>query len=145
VESGTRIDFYILAEAGQSSRLQFACRLTDKAYGQQHRVYAHTTSDDEARELDELLWTFRQGSFIPHQLVSERADNRTPVRIGTPACADDAGQLLINLGPEAPAFAGNFARVAEIIDATDASKDAGRERFRQYRAMGFNPVTHKID
>jgi len=145
VESGTRVDFYILAEAGQSSRLQFVCRLTEKAYGQQHRVYAHTTSDVEARELDELLWTFRQGSFIPHQLLSETADTRTPVRIGTPKCADDSGELLINLGPEVPAFARNFARVAEIIDATEASREAGRERFRQYRSMGYKPVTHKLD
>jgi DNA polymerase III subunit chi len=145
VEPDTRVDFYILATAGQNSRLQFACRLTEKAYGQKHRVYAHTASADEARELDELLWTFRQGSFIPHQLISETADDRTPVRIGTPTGADDSGELLINLAPAAPAFTGNFARVAEIIDASEASKEAGRERFRQYRAMGYAPVTHTID
>jgi DNA polymerase-3 subunit chi len=139
------VDFYVLAAAGQNSRLQFACRLTEKAYSQNHQVYAHTASSDEARELDELLWTFRQGSFIPHQLVSETADERTPVKIGTPACAVDSGELLINLAPAAPAFTANFSRVAEIIDASEASKEAGRERFRQYRAMGYTPVTHTID
>lgn len=145
MESGTRVDFYILASTGQNSRLQFACRLTEKAYSQKHQIYAHTTSADEARELDELLWTFRQGSFVPHQLVTESMDVRTPVRIGSPECADDAGELLINLGPEAPKFAGNFARVAEIVDSSEASREAGRARFRQYKAMGYAPVTHTID
>jgi len=145
VESDTRIDFYVLATAGRTSRLNFACRLAEKAYALKHRVYAHTATDEDARELDELLWTFKQGSFIPHQLLSESADERTPVRIGTPDCADQSGELLINLATDMPSFSDKFSRIAEIVDASEAAKDAGRERFRQYRAMGFAPVTHTID
>ena len=145
MESDTRVDFYVLATAGRTSRLNFACRLAEKAYALKHRVYAHAATNEDARELDELLWTFKQGSFIPHQLLDESADDRTPVRIGTPDCADKSGDLLINLAAEVPSFSDRFARIAEIVDASEAAKDAGRERFRQYRAMGFSPVTHTID
>lgn len=145
VGADTRIDFYILSATGPASRLQFACRLTEKAYSQQHRVYAHTASAAEARELDELLWSFRQGSFIPHHLVGDSGDERTPVRIGTPEHAEQSGELLINLTPAVPAFSANFARIAEIVDASEAARDAGRERFKHYRAMGYRPVTHNID
>lgn len=140
----TRVDFYILAASEPDSRLQFACRLTEKAYALCHGVYAHTASADEARRLDELLWTFRQGSFVPHGLVNQ-VDERTPVKIGAPENAQSAGELLINLAGKAPDFVRNYSRVAEIVDGSEASRQAGRERFRQYRSLGLDPVTHNID
>ena len=148
MQAATRVDFYILAADGPASRLQFACRLTEKAYGLNNRVYAHTASQAEAEQLDKLLWTFKQGSFIPHQALghgNEAADERTPVRIGTPEYRENEGELLINLTEAAPEFATNFSRVIEIVDGQEASKEAGRRRFRQYREMGLEPVTHQID
>ena len=148
MHAATRVDFYILAASGPASRLQFACRLTEKAYGLNNRVYAHASSQAEAEQLDKLLWTFKQGSFIPHQALggsSEGLDERTPVRIGTPEHSEDEGELLINLAEAAPDFATNFTRVVEIVDAQESSREAGRKRFRQYRDMGLKPVTHQID
>jgi DNA polymerase-3 subunit chi len=139
-----RVDFYILAATEPVSRLRFACRLTEKAYALKHGVYAHTGSADEARQLDELLWTFRQGSFVPHGLIDD-TDDRTPVKIGRPDNAQTTGELLINLSTGTPDFVGNYKRVAEIVDGSEASKQAGRERFKQYRSMGLDPVTHNID
>ena len=145
MHSATRVDFYILAASEPASRLQFACRLTEKAYGLNNRVYAHAASQAEARQLDEMLWTFKQGSFIPHQSLDEDPDERTPVRIGSPERWENEGELMINLSEAAPEFATNFERVVEIIDGQEASRQAGRKRFKQYRAMGLEPVTHQID
>jgi DNA polymerase-3 subunit chi len=145
VQTLTRVDFYILAADEPSSRMRFACRLTEKAYGLKHRVYAHTSSPADAQHLDEMLWTFRQGSFIPHSLLDDDTDEYTPVRIGIPERSQPKGQLLINLSGAAPGFATNYERVAEIVDGSEASREAGRERFRQYREMGLEPVTHQID
>lgn len=141
----TRVDFYILAASEPASRLEFACRLTEKAYGLNNRVYTHVSSQAEAKKLDEMLWTFKQGSFIPHQSLFDSDDERTPVSIGTPEQWKNEGELLINLSETAPEFATNYARVAEIVDGQEASRQAGRKRFKQYRAMGLAPVTHQID
>ena len=35
--------------------------------------------------------------------------------------------------------------VVEIIDGQETSRQAGRKRFKQYREMGLEPVTHQID
>jgi DNA polymerase-3 subunit chi len=67
------------------------------------------------------------------------------VRIGTPERWENEGELLINLTEAAPEFATNFSRVVEIVDGQEASREAGRRRFRQYREMGLEPVTHQID
>jgi len=138
-----RVDFYVLSTAGIGGRLNFVCRLTEKAYGSLDAIYAHTDSADTARQLDEMLWTFRQGSFVPHQLL-DGADPRAPVRIGTEAHFLESGDLLINLTGEVPAFAKQFTRIAEIVDAEPHVREASRTRFRQYREMGLEPVSHTI-
>jgi len=138
-----RVDFYVLSSSGASGRLHFACRLAEKAYGELDTIYAHTESTAMADRLDEMLWTFRQGSFVPHEIVSE-AEPRAPVCIGTPDRARNSGQLLINLTGEVPAFAEQFTRIAEIVDADKNNRAASRQRFKRYREMGIEPVTHNI-
>lgn len=139
-----RVDFYILETNEPTDRLRFACRLTEKAYNSNTRVYAHTGTTNEAQRLDEMLWTFRQGSFIPHELLSKNPEPRSPVSIGSGKQRFDKGELLINLTDECPDFSGNFERIAEIVCAGEAARQAGRARFKQYRDMGLEPETHEI-
>ena len=93
-----RIDFYLLNQAGQHSRQTFACRLAEKAYRLNNSVHIHTGSRGDADRLDELMWTFRDGSFVPHQRVSaSQGVTESPITIG---CEDDPVEprdLLINL------------------------------------------------
>ena len=65
----TRIDFYILDEASRQDRYLLSCRIIEKAWKNHHRVMVQTGSEEEARHLDKLLWTFRDQSFVPHGLL----------------------------------------------------------------------------
>ena len=141
--STTRVDFYVLDVAGKQSQLHFACRLAEKAYGKGINIYAHTLSAGTARQFDEMLWTFRQGSFIPHEIL-DGEQHHAPVRIGTQDHVMDGGELLINLAGQMPEFAQQFARVAEVITGDPEAKRAGRERYKQYKALGIEPDTHVI-
>lgn len=144
MQTATRVDFYILDTVEPASRLNFACRLTEKAYGLNNRVYAHTATPGDAQRLDEMLWTFRQGSFIPHQLLIAAGKHRAPVSIGTDDKCEDNGDLLINLAEAIPEFVTGFQRVAEIISGDEQSRQIGRERFKSYRKLGIEPETHQI-
>jgi DNA polymerase-3 subunit chi len=144
VQAATRVDFYILDAVEPASRLNFACRLTEKAYGLNNRVYAHTASPGDAKQLDEMLWTFRQGSFVPHQLLTDTGKGRAPIIIGTNDKCEDNGDLLINLTEAIPEFATGFQRVAEIISGDEQSRQIGRERFKSYRELGMEPEIHQI-
>ncbi len=101
-------------------------------------------SSGQARELDELLWTFRQGSFLPHALSVSATDDPVPITIGFDEPSDIDGDLLINLADAIPSFFDRFTRIAEIIDGTPESRRLGRERFGFYRDNGYEPNTHKI-
>ena len=141
-----RIDFYVLDQASPDARLHFACRLVEKAMKLKHRVHALTADEPQARTLDELLWTFRDESFVPHAIGQREGDAAVPVTIGfDPADAPDSSEVLINLCPVVPACFDGFQRVVEIIDASEDSRREGRERFKFYRDNGFDPQTHRID
>ena len=139
-----RVDFYVLPDADSGARLHFACRLTEKAYKLDNRTHAHVAGTAQARQLDELLWTFRPGSFIPHEIAGQASQSKVPVTIGHDCEATLGGDLLINLADEIPPFFDQFARIAEIIDASDECRRHGRERFSFYRDNGYEPDTHKL-
>jgi len=139
-----RVDFYVLAAADSEARLRFACRLTEKAYALKTRTYAHVPTAAQARQFDEMLWTFRAGSFVPHELAASSTAAQAPVRIGHADNCEPDGELLINLADTIPTFFDRFVRVAEIVDASEAGRRHGRERFAFYRDNGYTPNTHKI-
>jgi len=140
-----RVDFYILNQAGQHSRQTFACRLAEKAYHLNNSVHIHAASRDDAERIDELLWTFRDGSFVPHERISGTGDAAdSPVTIG---CEDEFVEprdLLINLSDDIPACAGTFPRVAELVTSDDDCKQLSRKRFATYREQGHSLETHNL-
>ncbi|MEW6353369.1 MAG: DNA polymerase III subunit chi [Pseudomonadota bacterium] len=145
----TRIDFYILPE-NAADRFLFTCRLADKIYNKGHRLYIHTESQDHAVQLDELLWTFSQGNFLPHGICHTCLDADLPIHIGyhaEPPMSDaDVGgvNVLINLSSAVPLFFSRFARVAEIVGGDADVRQSARERFRFYRDRGYTLESHTI-
>jgi len=139
-----RVDFYVLPEADTGARLHFACRLTEKAYRLDNKTHAHVTGAAQARQLDEMLWTFRPGSFIPHEISDQAPQPNAPITIGHDCEAAPSGDLLINLADTIPPFFDQFTRIAEIIDSSAECRQHGRERYSFYRANGYQPETHKI-
>ena len=140
----TKVDFYLLPAGGDSTEL-FACRLAEKAYRLGHKVYLLTPDPPAARELDELLWTFSQGSFVPHAVIdgAALADDH-PVLIGHEEPPPNLSEVLVNLAAEVPPWFGRFARVAELVGPDDAAKARGRERYRFYRERGYPLDTHTL-
>ncbi|WP_455199493.1 DNA polymerase III subunit chi [Kaarinaea lacus] len=137
----TKVDFYILKSGSPEHT---ACKLAEKAFLLGHRIYLHTESDSQARQLDEMLWTFRAGSFIPHQRYEQADEKASPVLVGNHESPEIDCDVLINLANDVPLFFSRFDRVAEVIGGDDAAKASGRERFRFYRDRGYSLNTHEL-
>lgn len=140
----TRIDFYLLGDGARGGRDVAACRLADKAFRLGHRIYVLAADAEHSRGLDQLLWTFSAGSFIPHALNSDAADTQLPVLVGhddPPAAHED---VLITLAARVPDCFPRFQRVAEVVGSSDADKRQARERFRLYRERGCDLHTHNL-
>lgn len=141
----TQVDFYVLPNDNLQQRVQFACRLADKAYRLGHRVYIHTESAQQTRLLDELLWTFQQNSFIPHAVIQDVSEAQPPVQLGHDAEPDASHQVLINLAPEVPLFFSRFERVAELVNSDATLRQQGRSRYSFYKERGYPLRTHEIN
>ena len=131
-------------DAGVKAREYAACRLAEKAWLQHHRVFVHTSSKDDARRIDELMWTFKQNSFLPHALFPAGHDDTVAVLVGDGAVPVDETDVLINLTEEVPVFYRQFDRVAEFVDATEQARANGRKRFREYRDHGCAIESHNV-
>ena len=140
----TEVDFYVLAADSRQNRYQLACRLSAEARESGRRVVIHTTSEEDARHMDRLLWTYQDQSFLPHGRIGRCSAEDNPILIGNGELAEAEHQLLINLDPEVPTFFSRFERLAECIDGDSAVRVAGRERYRFYRDRGYRLNTHEL-
>ncbi|MEJ2361435.1 MAG: DNA polymerase III subunit chi [Gammaproteobacteria bacterium] len=141
----TRVDFYVSPNQSGQAGLQLACRIVDKAWQQQNRVYLHTASADMARQLDDLLWVFRDGAFIPHCQSQDQHVAETPIVIGYDNPPAMPPEVLINLHDEVPGFFSRYERVIEIVAGDDASRARARQRFKFYRERGYPLETHELN
>jgi DNA polymerase-3 subunit chi len=149
----TRIDFYILQDTASDARWHFTCRLVDKALRSGHKVLITVDTPAEAQHLDDLLWSFKPETFIPHEIFDAQASTPSAidttgaaVAITTTALADhqlhEHRGLLINLGREIPPWFSRFERLSEIvIQEPDILKNT-RDHFSFYRERGY-PIEHR--
>ena len=144
-----RIDFYLLEDPRGAACDFTACRIAEKAFRQGHRVHLHVDSPESAQRMDDLLWTWRDESFVPHAVRGPDeppavAGGGLPVMIGWGRVPDSAADVLLNLGSRVPDGFERFARIAELVGGAEPDRNAGRERFRRYRAHGCELRTHRL-
>jgi DNA polymerase III subunit chi len=138
----TRVGFYVVQTNNQAQRLNVAARLADKAFARGHRIFINAADEQQARQLDEALWSFRPGSFLPHALLGKEAGESITIGWGQdPAAHDD---LLINLHLEIPPFFSRFARVAEVVTQDEQSLAALRKSWKFYRDRGYQLEKHDL-
>jgi DNA polymerase-3 subunit chi len=140
-----RVDFYVLDDSSAVARLKLACRLAEKAYLAAQTALVWHTDPDELRAFDDLLWTFMDGSFVPHEMLTgDGSSTETPVLLSAGTMPSHDVDIVINLSPEVPGCLSRTRRVAEIIDGDDGRRRAGRARFKFYRDLGVQPASHNI-
>ncbi len=138
----TKVDFYLIQGNDTSKRHHFACRLVDKAYQLGRQVHIHTDAAHIASQLDDLLWSFHDRSFIPHEIEPQnQAQIRVTIGYGwVPNQCD----VLINLATDIPEFFSRFKRIAEIIDQNEDRRELGRTHYRHYRDHGCTLTHHEL-
>ena len=142
----TRVDFYVLPEQSGESAAVTACKLCDKANAAGQRVYVFAPETTQQDELDRVLWTLRQGSFLAHERYAGTPpeEPQPAVLLGSTEPPASHHQILINLGMDVPAFFSRFERVLEVVSGDAAQRGKSRERFKFYRDRGYELKTHNL-
>jgi DNA polymerase III subunit chi len=144
------VSFHTLGDAGGPARLKKVCALTEQAYLAGERVLVWLDDSTAQEQFDNLLWTFGDRSFVPHEtLAADPAACEAPVQLFS---GDDLDELvfaagfttLVMLREAATPAVLRFARVIEVVDAEPACRNAGRARFRFYRENGSPPQHFEV-
>lgn len=138
-----RADFYLIDKPRfRDDPLLLVCELAKRAFASEQPTLVLARSQDQAEALDEKLWEFDENAFIPHQLAGDDDDAITAVLIVPPGVAVADRPLVINLRDEcAP---GLFERVLEVVPADEEQRAGSRERWKTYKAAGFECAKHDM-
>ena len=142
----TEVSFY----TGVPERLAYACRLLRKAVlsGAKVTVCGPAPALDK---LDRQLWSFDATEFVPHLRWSadrcrglSTAMQDTPVWLIEQADLSPHHDILLNLGDELQPGYESFGRVLELVTSEPGDAEAGRKRFRAYKAQGLSIKHHQV-
>jgi DNA polymerase-3 subunit chi len=138
-----QVDFYLLGESSPSAD-KLACRLALMAWERKQKIFIITASESSRQQLDELMWQYPEGRFLPHTKADSEDSDKSPVNIGTLSSLN-TGDVVINLCPEAVPQPDRFSRVLEIVPYADDERKASRVKYKTYRSLGLKPQTHEIN
>ncbi|MBE1158900.1 DNA polymerase III subunit chi [Dyella acidiphila] len=131
-----RADFYLIAKPRFSEQpLLLVCELARRAFAAQQPTLILTRDFAQAEALDDLLWSFDEDAYIPHQLAGDDDDAHTAVLIAPPGVEAAVRPLTINLCEQCPQSYGE--RILEVVAADPAERDGSRVRWREYQRLGF--------
>lgn len=138
-----RADFYLIDKPRfREEPLLLVCELARKALAAKQFTLVLARDFAQAEALDDLLWSFDDDAFIPHQLAGDDDDAETAVLIAPPGVETADRALVINLRDAcAP---GNFDRVLEVVAADSAEREGSRKRWAEYKRMGLEVAKHDM-
>ena len=141
----TTVEFFVMSDPNPDAHLRHACRVAEQAVEQGQKVFVRIGGAEEARRMDDLLWTFGDRSFLPHEIAGAESPTHARVRILIgEAPPREFCDLVINLAGDVPPNRDGIARIAEFVPNDAERKAAARERFKYYRASGVEPTTRNL-
>jgi len=136
----TTIDFYTRC----AKPFEVASRLVAKAWTQHGSVRVLTDGEAATAEFGRLLWLWPATGFLPHCRLADPLAGETPILVDHALEHEGPAAVLINLNHAPPPFFSRFERLAEIVGAGDADSAAGRERWKFYKARGYEVRAHDL-
>lgn len=133
----SRASFYLLKQDSPERLMQTACRLAARAVAEGKTLFIQTTDEAQAAALDEWLWSFPAESFLPHQRLDRDDVLSAPVRLG-PKMAAPFGDICLNVSNRPVEHPERYQRVLELFAPDDASRQAARQRWQNYKQLGFS-------
>jgi DNA polymerase-3 subunit chi len=136
------VEFINLSEAG-SDALTAASRLAAYHHDQGRKIYIEASDESEAQDIDKRLWTFADGSFVPHSIEQGPDQVEEPVLIGVETANPNQAEVLILLHPEDPSDRISFKTAILLIPVESGPKlEACRALYAKLRDAGQAEVVH---
>ncbi len=136
--------FYILKQSSEFNKI--VCQIIKHFYKIKSRIILTSQDNQLIKDLNNLLWTFEQVSFIPHSTY-EGFDLLAPVFLcnknSLPNSFDlSSYNVLFNLDEEIPNDYQNYEKIIEFVLPQENCKAKSREHYLFYKKNDFN-INHE--
>ncbi|MPY69965.1 MAG: DNA polymerase III subunit chi [Alphaproteobacteria bacterium] len=130
----TEIGFYHLTRTPLDRALP---KILEKALEAGKRAIVIAGSDERVAVLNAALWTYDQGSFLPHGTVREGEAARQPVWLTAEDENPNGAQIVVLTDGATVSEMAAFERCLDMFDGNDpAAVAAARDRWRAAKAAG---------
>lgn len=136
------IEFYVFEKVDNRQIYVSLCHLIEKWYDKQLRVAIVCSTRETLNSLDQLLWTFKDQSFIPHSNAAEKTPSAVLLCQGL-ADLNDKVDVLVNLSAEPIDPSIPKELLVEIVFPDQTMQQLARERYKFYRNQGHQLKTIK--
>ncbi|MBV8739458.1 MAG: DNA polymerase III subunit chi [Alphaproteobacteria bacterium] len=112
-------------------------KLLERAREQGFVIVVRAGSAERVAQLDALLWTYEEASFLPHGSTRDGNPAAQPIWLTDRDENPNRATMLVLVDGVEPGDLSSFSRCADIFDGNDESAvAAARERWRRAREAG---------
>ena len=107
-------------------------------------------SNDKLNELDRLLWSFEQNSFLPHKIYNDGDIADAPILLLSIQNLDklkifNEYTSIINNYDNALLMLENDIEIYEFVDNNELNKSISRKKFLEYKENSFTLIHNKYN
>ena len=107
-------------------------------------------SEHKLEELDRLLWSFEQNSFLPHKIYNDGDIIDTPIILLSIQNLDKLKNFnkytsIINNYDNALLMLENDIEIYEFVDNNESNKSISRKKFLEYRENSLTLIHNKYN
>jgi DNA polymerase-3 subunit chi len=132
----TEVRFYHM----QTKQLEQALpEVLEKAVGGNRRVVVKAANQNQVEQINNLLWTYRENSFLPHGSEKDGHSDDQPIWITSEDENPNGADVLVLINGAISERICDFSLCCEFLDGRDEEAvTSARERWKQYKEDGFD-------
>jgi len=124
------------------------CKIIKEYYKKKHKIFVSTSNYDLVNELNNLLWTFEQISFVPH-CTTKNYDKDSPILFSGRDSYPETINLKeydvwLNLDDEVEENYTDFEIILEVVSQNEEQRILSRKRYLNYQKNNFEVKHEKL-
>lgn len=134
----THIGFYQVRDPMPSTTDKTLAHLLEKVVSSGHRVLVVCPNAQRAERIDDMLWTYKEESFLPHGLESDGVHlEKQPILVTTKPENANGADVLVTVSGAQGGSAHDYTRAIDIFEGHENQVAKARERWKLYKDAGF--------
>lgn len=126
-----------------ANKYRVVCDIVEHEFDNGIKTIVNVADEEEGKTLDNMLWSWKQSTFIPHNYVNTLAEsNGDPVILTTEISTSTEYSTLILVNSTDIKNLKNFSTIIDFAEKYNPTKlESDRKRYKLYRDQNYEIAT----